>query len=218
MLEIGFLMLVWNLDPVPKNDLRPRVSRSITTCIHPTIKNVEPEKNCVSGSVARVDHLEIESLLSRWEESTRQQSPLSRSQMEELQHAVGQQFNQHTAADLIPLIGPVRADRLQDRYQWAVVQRSRGSITLAAMSRDEMDRLFYHSVIVSLSLAQGLPEQIDVRGRNLQQQLVWKSQRKSDFSRAGNQIQLVGFEQDLPPTPQAVRTTEDARSDSDRPE
>jgi hypothetical protein len=81
-----------------------------------------------------------------------------------------------------------------------------------------MDRLFYHSFIVSLSLAQGGPEQIDVRGRNLQQQLVWKSQRKSDFSRAGNPIHLVRFEQDLPPTPQAVRKTEDARSDSVRPE
>ena len=218
MLEIGFLMMVWNLDPVPKNDLRPRVSRSITTCIHPTIKNVEPEKNCVSGSVTRVDHLEIESLLSRWEESTWRQQPLSRSQMEELQHEIGEQFNQHTAADLILLIGPVLADQLQDRYQWSVVQRSRGSITLAAMSRDEMDRLFYHSFVVSLSLAQGGPEQIEVRGRNLQQQLVWKSQRKSDFSRAGNLIRLVSFEQDFPPTPQALRTTEDARSDSVRPE
>ena len=86
------------------------------------------------------------------------------------------------------------------------------------MSRDEMDRLFYHSFVVSLSLAQGGPEQIEVRGRNLQQQLVWKSQRKSDFSRAGNLIRLVSFEQDFPPTPQALRTTEDARSDSVRPE
>jgi len=209
MLEYCFLSLGWNLDPVGVDRPFRNGSRTILTCSQPIAKVVEREPVYASSPNRRSDPLEVAWWLKRWEQFTSEFPQLSRSKSEELNRTIQQEFNEHTAAATVQLVGPVRVDRLTDIYDWTIAERNDERIILEATPRDEMDRLFYRSLRISLTQEDGSPVQISVTGRNLRQQIVWKS----DAVMTSDSIRLVRFEEAIPPTPKPLVRTANLRND-----
>jgi hypothetical protein len=209
MLEICLFSLAWQLDPV--NVERPvRIgSTTISTCVRPIVKTVEPDAGYATFVKRRVDVAEISSWLKKWEQSTSDQPAWNRSRLEQFRQSIQREFNEHTAVAAEQLIGQVSSEGLNETYQWSIVERTDKLVTLEAVPWDETDRLFYRSFRISLNVDGAAPEQIVVIGRNQLQRIAWQSGQRSDADR----IQLVNFEDDTPPAPKRLLRTADSRID-----
>lgn len=209
MLEYCFLPLSWNVDPVGMDRSNRNVSRTISTCTQPVARVVERETLSASLPRQLSVALEIAWWLKRWERSTSERPEPSRSHQEDLCRTIQQELNLHAATATLQLIGPVRADRLTDLYDWTIAEQNNERIILEAIPRDEMDRLFYRALRVSLAQDDGTPEQINVIRRNQQSQIVWKSNEHAN----GDVIRVVHFEEDLPPPPEPLVRTANLQID-----
>jgi hypothetical protein len=209
MLDICFVLLMWNVDPLAADRPTPIVAQPVATCMRPSAQVTKPDSAHASIWHPISESLEITRYLKRWEQSTAIQPEWSRSQHDEFRRMIVWEFNEHTAAATAQFIGPIRSDVLGTVFDWTIVMRTNAVITLEAVPRDEMDRLFYRSVRVSLVVDDGTPREISVIGRNQREYLVWKSEETS----TGDRIQLVHFEDEVPPTPKPLVRTADAKFD-----
>ena len=201
MFESCFLLLTWSVDPAAIE------RRPVATCVRPTARVAKPEDVYALLESRTSETEQIANLLKRWERSTADQPEWSRSMQEEFRRTIVREFNEHAAAATLQFIGPVRSDQLSKMFDWTVVAQTDADLTLEAIPHDEMDRLFFRSIRVLLIMDVGTPRQILVIGRNQRQQLVWKSEGNDDHGR----VQFVNFEDKIPPTPNPVVRTADAR-------
>jgi hypothetical protein len=209
MLEFGLFFLTWQLDPARVNGSNGNGSATITTCVRPHARTVEPDADH-STLFTRADDVDgIMPWLKKWEQLTSGHPTWNRSRKEEFRRSIQREINEHTAFAAEQLVGHVSSDTLIETYQWKVVDRTETRVTLEAIPRDETDRLFYRSFRISLNVGEGVPDQIVVVCRNEQQRIVWQSSQPSDADR----IQLVNYRDDAPPAPKRLIKTADSRID-----
>ncbi len=209
MFEFFLLSLIWQLDPVPVEKSTRIRSNTISTCARPLAKTVEPDSGHATFLRSGDEVAEISSWLKKWEASTNGQQAWSRSRLEEFQQSIQREFNKHTAVAAEQLIGQVDSDRLKEAFQWSIAERTDGRLVLEAFPYDETDRLFYRSFRISLNVSDTVPDRIIVVGRNQLQRMVWQSGERSDADR----IQLVNYEEHVPPAPIRLLRTADSRVD-----
>ncbi|MEI8017203.1 MAG: hypothetical protein WCH39_03335 [Schlesneria sp.] len=207
MLEIGLFSLAWQLDPISVDGSKR--NGSVTAFIRPQVKTVEPDADHATSMTLTTDANEIMFLLKEWEQSTSNQPAWNRSRKEEFRQSIQREFNKHTVVAAEQLVGHVSSDVLNETYQWKIVDRTEKLITLEAFPRDDTDRLFYRCFRISLRVSEAIPDQIVVVGRNQKQGIVWPSGQRTD----ANRIQLVNFQDDVPPAPMRLITTADSRID-----
>ncbi len=209
MFEFFLLSLICQLDPVPVEKSTRIRSNTISTCARPLAKTVEPDSGHATFLRSGDEVAEISSWLKKWEASTNGQQAWSRSRLEEFQQSIQREFNKHTAVAAEQLIGQVDSDRLKEAFQWSIAERTDGRLVLEAFPYDETDRLFYRSFRISLNVSDTVPDRIIVVGRNQLQRMVWQSGERSDADR----IQLVNYEEHVPPAPIRLLRTADSRVD-----
>ena len=209
MFEFCLLSLTWQIDPVSVDTSTRYGTNTISTCVRPIIKTVEPDAGHAKFLKPGDETAEILLWLKKWEASTAGQPAWSRSRLEEFQQSIQQEFNKHTAVAAEQLIGQVNSDRLKDTFQWGIAERTDGSVVLEAFPYDETDRLFYRSFRISLSVNTAAPDKIVVIGRNQLQRIVWQSGQRPN----SNRIQLVNYEEEVPPAPIRVLRKAESRVD-----
>ena len=207
MLELCLLTLPWVFDPTNAGAAPKSVSRSISTCAQVTAHRVIPNPVTAELDPAMTTDEELSRRLRQWEVATRDAAEWSRSQREEFRRLTRKNFNEHTATAAEQLIGSVAADWLKEKYSFQVLERSSQQIRLEAVPRDETEQLFYGSLRISLSTISGNLEKLVVVQRNQQQKVAWLAEPES----ITDVIQLVRFDQEIPPSPPALLQTADRR-------
>jgi hypothetical protein len=203
MLILFMLALPWMADPAASDQAvqRPKAI-PVATCSRPPIQITQPPTVSALSPTEIADALTIATLLRRWERSVQDNPEWSRSQREEFRRRMQQQFNEQ-------LIGHVKRDTLCKVYDWRIVDHSPEQICLEATPRDETERLFYGSVRVWLDAENAIPERIAIVSRNQVHRIAWQSEN----TRRHESIQLVHFEDDVPPSPRTLLRTANARVD-----
>lgn len=209
MLTICFLALPLMADPAVTHPTAPPRAIPVATCSRPLVKVTQPSTVSAVSPAEIADSLTIATVLRRWERSAQMGTEWSRSQREEFRQRIKSNFNEHSVAAVEHLSGRVNRDWLSETYAWRLVDRSPDQICVEGTPRDETERLFYASVRVWLNNDSGLPEQIVVVSRNQAHRVAWRSETSSN----PDNVQLVRFENDVPPAPKAVVRTANARND-----
>lgn len=209
MLELFLLALPWMADPAYPSGPTSSVSTSLATCSRPIISVIKPEPISASASTGAIDPAIISRCLQSWELTSRDCLDRSRSEQDEFRRRIHESFNEHTLAAAERLIGRVDASDLKDRFAWRVVSQDLDEICLEAVAKDELERLFYSSVRIWLSAMQGDLQKIVVIGRNQSQATVWQCESPAQKT----EIQLVHFENHVPPPPNSIVRTANVRLD-----
>jgi hypothetical protein len=157
----------------------------------------EPNPACAYSKPATSDPQVITSVLKRWEQATLTVPEMIRSQREEFRRRLHNEFNQHTAEAVELLVGRVEVRVLIDLFEWQVAETDVERVCLVATPKDLTERLFYGSLRVSLNTATGIADKIVVVGRNQSARIVWQA----DGERQNKQVQLVQYEDVVPPAP-----------------
>lgn len=206
MLEFCLLVLPWMADPAIFERSRSDVTTPLATCVRPAALVFEANTVCALSPRPASDPKLINKWLKRWESATRNVPERSRSERDEFRRQIHENFNEHTLAAAEQLFGQVKANRLNETFDWRIIERTGEQVCLEAIPRDEMERLFYGSLQVSLEAESGIPVQLIIVGRNRNRQIVWQSDRGLK-----NEIEMVHFENDVPPAPKTLIKTAEAR-------
>lgn len=100
---------------------------------------------------------DVEAVLARWAEASRQGPRLSAAILKTRYGAV------HSAHELdaaSALLGPVDAKMLQERFNWSGTMSPEGVVTLVAEPRDTVEQLFYDRLKITIDAATSLPASI----------------------------------------------------------
>ena len=207
MLTICLLTLSLTADPKAVESTRPAAVLPTATCSRPLIKVTEPSNVSAVSPSEIAESLAIVTLLRRWERSSQNRAEWSRSEREEFRQRMKANFNEHSVAAVEQLTGHLEHDWLCETFAWRLADRSPDQICLEGTPRDETERLFYGSLRVWLNADRGVPEQIVVVTRNQVHRVAWQS----DVYLKNDHVQLVRFENEVPPAPKAVVKTANAR-------
>jgi hypothetical protein len=209
MLKLCVLALAWMVEPKTFESTNSELAPPLATCVRPAVMVIEARTSCAQSPASESDSRQVKKWLIRWENGARELPVRSRSEREEFQQRIHETFNEHTLAAAELLVGHVKAKRLNESFEWRIVEKTRREICLEAIPRDEIERLFYGSLRVSLDTETGVPNQLIIIGRNPMARTVWQPNRRWN----PNQIELVHFENDVPPAPLTLVRTADARLD-----
>lgn len=205
MLESLFITLTILFEPeaiAPALVVRP-------TCIQPAALISEAEVPCAQSKKSSTSSQLVVDLLKHWEASASEQRLPSRSEREEFRRSIREAFNEHAVVAAELLFGDVSSRQLEETFEWRIVDRSADAISLEALPKDEMERLFYRSLTVSLDLKTGAASRLVIVGRNQTSRVVWK-ERRSDTD---SSILLVNITSDVPPSPIGLVRTADLRNE-----
>ncbi|MEW4528570.1 hypothetical protein [Maioricimonas sp. JC845] len=100
---------------------------------------------------------DVEAVLARWAEASRQGPRLSAAILKTRYGAV------HSAHELdaaTVLLGPVDAKMLLERFNWSGTTSPEGVVTLIAEPRDTVEQLFYDRLKITIDAATSLPASI----------------------------------------------------------
>ncbi len=208
MLEICLLALSWMADPAAIERSGPNALTPLATCARPAVLVTEANTVCALTPARQADSPAITTWLRRWERATRNAPERSRSEREEFRRQIHEEFNEHALAAVEQVVGQVKADQLNELFEWRIVERTRDRVCLEATPRDEMERLFYRSLRISLEADTAIPEQLVIVNRNQLRRTVWQADQDS-----ANPIELVHFENDVPPAPKVLLKTANAQVD-----
>ena len=209
MLEFCLLALPWVIDPALVQRTGREIAAPMATCVRPAMMVVEPNLVCASSKIHLSEMSAVSNCLRRWEHATTQTPERSRSQREDFRRRMQEDFNEHTAAAIEQLMGRVHEKSLTAIHEWQFVERTGDCIFLEAIPKDETERLFYGSLRVSIVAESGILEQLTVVDRNHSHRIAWRSERPVKDER----IQLVRFENGIPPAPNAPLRTANLRVD-----
>ena len=207
MLKFCLLAIFWMSDP--STTLRTGSSASLVqaTCVRPAALVSEASLPCASIAIGHTSACSATQWLERWKNSVNQQPDRSRSEREEFRRCVREAFNEHTVAAAEMLVGRVDFDRLVDTFDWRVIESNHEWTCLEAVPKDDMERLFFRSLRMTLDGKDGVPRQLVIVGRNQLVQTVWKDRRIE----RENSIELVRFENEIPPSPKQLIRTADSQ-------
>jgi hypothetical protein len=208
MFELCLLAIAWGLDPVAIQPRERSVVISAATMVRPAALVAEPGPACACSTTNLSDPQMASTWLRRWEQASRKVPEFSRSQREEFRHRLHDEFNEHTSAAVEQLLGRVKEHSLTENFEWQIAAKNGDQICLEAIPHDPLERLFYGSLRVSLDVTNGTVQKIVVIGRNQIQRVVWQADGLQDENRNHeDRIQLVQFEDGVPPAPsQTLRT------------
>jgi hypothetical protein len=207
MLQICLLALPWLADPALSGPTVSGLGLPFATCARPAAMVIKPNPMSAFSVTSDTDSKAINRWLSRWEKATRYTPDRSRSEQEEFRQRIHAEFNEHTLAAVEKLVGHIHLFGLKKEFDWRIVDQNVDAVCLEATPLDELERLFYGSLRVSLDPETGSPIKLVVIGRNQFPRTVWQS----EDSQAIDQIELVHFENDVPPAPNSVVRTADVR-------
>lgn len=209
MLEFCLLALPWGVDPAIAVRSNPDSVPPIATCVRPAVMVAEPNTVC-SLSMSRIADVPIiEAALQHWEIATKNAPEKSRSDREEFRRKILEEFNEHTAVAVELLAGRIRQRQLLEAFNWRLIEKTAERVHLEAVPKDETERLFYGSLRVSIEPDKGVLDQLIVVTRNHSHRIVWQAERPDKR----NRIQLVRFENAVPPSPKSLLRTADSRVD-----
>lgn len=201
------LALSWVADPAaPYPGQPPSVA---ATCVRPAIGIVTADSNCAIKCDTAFGSVPTKPWLTRWERATRDVSDRSRSERDEFRRQRKEVFNEHVLAAVEYLTGRVKAAELDQTYTWRMVDQSPQTVSLEGIPRDELEQLFYASVRVTLSSRTGTLEELTIISRNQPPRIAWQPVSPT----TENSIELVRFENGVPPSPSAPIRTADVRTD-----
>ena len=207
MFEISLFALCWIFDSGFDDRTTERMTIVMATCSRPVPKIAQPQNVTALSPTDIKSAQEIADLLLRWEQAQQDVPHWSRSHREEFRRRTQAGLNEHSIAAAEQLMGQVEAKWLSETYIWRIVDRRRKPIVLEAIPKDETERLFYSSLRVSLAPEDCLPEQITVVSRFQTEKVVWQSGETP----TNDAVQLVHFENDIPPAPSNLVRTASAR-------
>ena len=205
MLESLFIALTILLEPeatAPTLVVRP-------TCIQLAALISEADVPCAQSKKSSTSSQLIAELLKRWEASANRQRQPSRSEREEFRRSIRDAFNEHAVVAAELFFGDVSSRQLEEAFEWRIVDRSADAVSLEAVPKDEMERLFYRSLSVTLDLKTGAANRLIIVGRNQTSRIVWKEGRRD----ADSSITLVNVTSDVPPSPIRLVRTADLRNE-----
>lgn len=199
--------LVWIIAFVVASDrpTAPRVNSSSVIAealsSRQTVRAAEPLHHSAAGLTCPSNPRLVNEWLARWETASKQSKERTRSEKEDFRRRVQPSFNEHAVSAGEQLIGSVTAKSLNDNFFWRITKNTPYEVCLEAIPKDEMEQLFYASMRVSLNPQSGMPQQLMITNRNQQSQVVWKSETVPKRSH----VQLVRFENEIPPSPSRGR-------------
>ena len=136
------------------------------TCVHPVARVIVASAHHAAAVASTSDCREIMSLLRRWERNVARLPEPSRAQHDRLRHEVASVINWHAAIASRILVGQIDVPRLKRTFDWAIIERSNGRVSLEATPRDETERLFYRSLRIWLEDQTGSPAELAVCDRH----------------------------------------------------
>ena len=207
MLEICLLALFWMSDPGASAHTGVPATLLQATCVRPVALVSQAGLPCASIISGHTSVCSATDWLERWKNSTNQFPDRSRSEREEFRRSVRDAFNEHAVAAAELLVGRVDVNRLNDTFNWRIIESSHEWTCLEAVPKDDMERLFFRSLRMTLDAKNGVPKQLVIIGRNQPARTVWKDSRIE----RENSIELVHFENEIPPSPKELIRTADSR-------
>ena len=211
LLELLLIAVRWTIDSTEFGSFhreQPARLSTTATCVRPMGHTVTPPGPCavsgVSNSVA-----DCSPFLTRWELASRKQVNRNRSEVEQLHQRLRQEFNGHATAAAESMLGVVDANDLQSQFDWQLTDGTVTTVSLTATPRDEVERLFYETIEITLDRKTGQPLRLAIQLKNQSRQTAWlPPSHHSD-----NQIRVVRFENEIPPSPAALIRTADRGPD-----
>lgn len=203
------LALSWLAEPAGSPSVPSECPTVIPTCIKPAAASVEASIPCATKPDSASGSFSPKPWLSVWECATREIPDRGRSQRDEFRRQLRETFNEHILAAAEQLTGRVTARQLEQNFTWRVVSCYHDTVTLEGVPRDELEQLFYASIQVRQSTRTGMPEQLLIVNRNQPPRTVWQASPLQ----AENPIQLVRYENGVPPAPSATIRTANVRND-----
>jgi len=191
-------------------------SDPVATCVRPAATHTEQAScgGCSSqpASMSEPRRLhpiadETREILDRWEEASRAFYPVTEAErlrlLVERPELTGQQLELVCA-----LKQPIRANDLARRYDWATLNTRGHIVSLAAVPKDRLERLFYDRFVIDIDRSTGCPAGLQfgstsTSGGTAQSMIAmrpWLDQSRLD-------IQLVGFES-AGESPRMIRTAD----------
>lgn len=206
MLELTLLAIAWGVDPVVIEPRERSVMNSAATMFRPAAILVQPRPVCAVPATLTGNAVTF-TCLSRWEQASRGTAETARSQREEFRRRLHDEFNEHTAIAVEQLLGRVKVQNLVDSFDWRFIERKGDQVCLEAIPRDQIERLFYGSLRVSLDAASWTAQSIVVINRNQIERIVWQS----DNPPVADLVRLVQFEDGVLPAPSETLRTANSR-------
>lgn len=211
MLESFLLTIAWGLDPgAIEPGERQATTMSAATIVRPAALLAEPRPSCAFSTMTNAKPILVSTRLKRWEQATQNSPEMTRSQKEEFRRRLHVEFNAHTAAAVEQLLGRIDERRLAELYEWRIAETNGDLVCLEAIPKDSTEQLFYGSLRVWLHAANGTAEKIVVVSRNQIQRIVWRAEGEKD-EHDEHPVQLVQFEDDVPPAPSETLRTANSR-------
>ena len=196
MIENYLIAIAWICDPA----FVGKPSMAIATCARPAAGVVQAQQTFAMTSDTFSVTTSPNCWLTHWQNATRFNPERSRSEQEEFRRCAHESLNEHTLAAVELFIGQIQAKKLDELFHWRILHSHFDIVCLEATPRDETEQLFYGALQISLNVNSGCLEKLVVVGRNQVERTVWKTDRLQ----TANRIELVHFENDVPPSPDSV--------------
>ena len=201
MLSIWMILFFTASDSDAVRSIDSSNAVATTLCARQTIRTAEPSQTSAAGLACPSNPKLVNEWLSKWETASKRSKERTRSEKEDFRRRVQAAFNEHAVAAVEQLIGSVTAKSLNNDFFWRITKSTPYEVCLEAIPKDEMEQLFYGSMRVTLSQPAGTPQQLLITNRNQQSQIVWRS----DPAPKRSQVQLIRFENEIPPSPSRLR-------------
>ena len=208
MLSIWMILFFAASDSQPVREIDSLNAVATTLCARQTVRIAEPSHTSAAALACPSNPKLVNEWLAKWETASKRSKERTRSEKEDFRRRVQAAFNEHAVAAGEQLIGSVTAKSLNNDFFWRITKNTPYEVCLEAIPKDEMEQLFYGSMRVTLSQPGGTPQQLLITNRNQQSQIVWRS----DPAPKRSQVQLIRFENEIPPSPSRLRVA-DRRSE-----
>lgn len=111
----------------------------------------------ISSVTAGADGPDVVHVLYRWQRAS---AETPRSSIDNDLAAYGDRLSAHELEAAAELCGPISARELIQRYEWTATSDDGGKVTLTAVPRDELGRLFFSAVEIAFAAGAGRPSEL----------------------------------------------------------